>query len=96
MFQHPMHQERQPSDPRLKWWKAAYTASLVLASCCLLGSFSLDLWPNLPTTPRPETGHIYGTPMHGVTIYWTEVQYWLHHSLLILAMILGGVRVLYR
>src|SRR5260370_31730768 len=88
-----MRQKRFWSVRGLKLWRVAYRISFLLFIGCLIGSFSLYFWPKLPTIAQPESGHVYSTPMHGVTLYWTKAQYWAHHLLLVLALISAGFRV---
>ena len=65
----------------VKRLRIASAAFAVIGWIFTMCSVSVWFWPNIPTQPRPETGHVFPMNMHGTPVYWTRTEVGVHNWL---------------
>jgi hypothetical protein len=76
---------RDESNRPNKRWIFLGRGLATLFVVCLFSNFLVDFWPNVPTSPIPESGNVDPVQIHGGYLYFTRTLLRLHYTLLIIA-----------
>lgn len=87
---------RRETEVVTKRWAVLGRVLAALSLVCWFGDFLVYYWPNVPTTPYPESGNIYPLQVHGGYLYFTKALIRFHTSLLIVAAASAAGYVLIR
>jgi hypothetical protein len=80
--------------PSRKAWTAIARCLGILAVMCTLVAASLYYLPDLPRSPKTDTGHVYAVRNHYTVIYWNKAELWTNRLLSAIAIGLFGATFL--